>query len=89
MTSLTSELNRLYSLFCQKNPYFKKKHNKVSIVAHSLGTVICYDIITSNNSYTQFTNSYGEDLNQEQLVFDHFSHNDSGLLNEYLDCKRR
>lgn len=34
---LSSELNRLYKLFCQKNQYFKRKFNKVSIVAHSLG----------------------------------------------------
>ncbi|CAF0849369.1 unnamed protein product [Brachionus calyciflorus] len=89
MTSLTSEMNRLYNLFCQKNPNFKKNHNKVSIVAHSLGTVIVYDIITSNNSYTQFTNNYGEDLNQEKLVFNHFSNNDEGLLDEYLQCKKK
>lgn len=34
---LSSELNRLYKLFCVKNPYFKRKYNKVSFVAHSLG----------------------------------------------------
>lgn len=89
MTSLTKEMNRLYNLFCQKNPLFKRKHNKVSIIAHSLGTVIVYDIITSNSSDTQFINTYGEDLNQEKLMFDHFSHNDAGILEEYLQCKKR
>lgn len=43
---LTQELNRLYSLFCSRNPEFEEKGGKVSIVAHSLGCVITYDIIT-------------------------------------------
>ena len=63
INSLTSELNRLYKLFCQKNPTFTKKNGKVSFVAHSLGTVIIYDILTSNN-YTQLLNTYGEDSTQ-------------------------
>lgn len=37
LNSLSSELNRLYSIFCEKNPYFKEKYSKVSFVAHSLG----------------------------------------------------
>ncbi|KAM3603425.1 uncharacterized protein V6R79_022048 [Siganus canaliculatus] len=42
---LTLELNRLYSLFCSRNPDFEK-NGKVSIVAHSLGCVITFDIMT-------------------------------------------
>ncbi|XP_041660393.1 phospholipase DDHD1b [Cheilinus undulatus] len=42
---LTLELNRLYSLFCSRNPDFEK-NGKVSIVSHSLGCVITYDIMT-------------------------------------------
>ncbi|XP_028253441.1 phospholipase DDHD1b isoform X2 [Parambassis ranga] len=42
---LTRELNRLYSLFCTRNPDFEK-NGKVSIVSHSLGCVITYDIMT-------------------------------------------
>ncbi|XP_034555414.1 phospholipase DDHD1b [Notolabrus celidotus] len=42
---LTLELNRLYSLFCSRNPDFEK-HGKVSIVSHSLGCVITFDIMT-------------------------------------------
>jgi hypothetical protein len=86
MNSLTSEVNNLYKLFCQKNPQFKKQSGKVSFVAHSLGrsiqrgpktplsinfsinlqkgTVIVYDILTSNNSYASISNTYGEDSNQ-------------------------
>ncbi|XP_036438312.1 phospholipase DDHD1b [Colossoma macropomum] len=42
---LTKELNRLYMLFCSRNPEFEEK-GKVSIVAHSLGCVITFDIMT-------------------------------------------
>uniref|UniRef100_UPI0037E75211 phospholipase DDHD1b n=1 Tax=Semicossyphus pulcher TaxID=241346 RepID=UPI0037E75211 len=42
---LTLELNRLYSLFCSRNPDFEKS-GKVSIVSHSLGCVITFDIMT-------------------------------------------
>ncbi|XP_030626651.1 phospholipase DDHD1b [Chanos chanos] len=42
---LTLELNRLYSLFCSRNPEFEE-NGKVSIVAHSLGCVITFDIMT-------------------------------------------
>ncbi|XP_054894409.1 phospholipase DDHD1 isoform X2 [Poeciliopsis prolifica] len=43
---LTEELNRLYSLFCTRNPDFEDRGGKVSIVSHSLGCVITYDIMT-------------------------------------------
>uniref|UniRef100_A0A8C6VYF7 DDHD domain containing 1 n=1 Tax=Nothobranchius furzeri TaxID=105023 RepID=A0A8C6VYF7_NOTFU len=43
---LTEELNRLYSLFCSRNPEFEERGGEVSIVSHSLGCVITYDIMT-------------------------------------------
>ncbi|KAI5085693.1 phospholipase DDHD1 isoform X2, partial [Silurus meridionalis] len=43
---LTQELNRLYSLFCSRNPEFEQNGGKVSIISHSLGCVIAYDIMT-------------------------------------------
>ncbi|KAM7403278.1 hypothetical protein PAMA_003958 [Pampus argenteus] len=43
---LTNELNRLYTLFCSRNPEFEASGGKVSIVSHSLGCVITYDIMT-------------------------------------------
>ncbi|KAL2098481.1 hypothetical protein ACEWY4_004961 [Coilia grayii] len=43
---LTQELNRLYALFCARNPEFQERGGKVSIVSHSLGCVIAYDIMT-------------------------------------------
>uniref|UniRef100_A0A8C3AV47 DDHD domain containing 1 n=1 Tax=Cyclopterus lumpus TaxID=8103 RepID=A0A8C3AV47_CYCLU len=43
---LTQELNRLYTLFCSRNSEFEERGGKVSIVSHSLGCVITYDIMT-------------------------------------------
>lgn len=57
---LQSELNRIYSMFCVRNPYFHSSSGKVSIAAHSLGAVITYDIIISWNPiklYDQFVAS--------------------------------
>lgn len=114
MNSLSSEVNRMYNLFCLKNPNFKEKSNKVSFIAHSLGTfhtdqltaidfsllifipsptnpgsVIIYDILTSNNSPTQFSNLYGEDMAKEEKLFTRFSHNNSEMLREYLEHKNK
>ncbi|EDO40974.1 predicted protein [Nematostella vectensis] len=46
ISGLREELNRLYSLFCERNPSFQAKQGKVSIIAHSLGSVIMYDILS-------------------------------------------
>lgn len=39
-----NELNKLYKLFLSRHPNFKE-HGSVSIIAHSLGGVIVYDIL--------------------------------------------
>ncbi|CAL4069820.1 unnamed protein product, partial [Meganyctiphanes norvegica] len=46
LNGLTNEMNRLYTMFTQRNPYYEASGGKVSIVAHSLGCVITYDIVT-------------------------------------------
>lgn len=40
------EMIHLHTKFCARNPSFLEKNGKVSIVAHSLGSVIAYDILT-------------------------------------------
>ncbi|XP_048258899.1 phospholipase DDHD1-like [Haliotis rufescens] len=58
--SLQHEMNRLYALFCSRHPYFEVNGGKVSVVAHSLGCVITYDIITGWNPmklYDEFVTS--------------------------------
>uniref|UniRef100_A0A1I7YIL8 DDHD domain-containing protein n=1 Tax=Steinernema glaseri TaxID=37863 RepID=A0A1I7YIL8_9BILA len=44
VTSVVRALNRAYGLFIEHNPDFS---GQVSVYAHSLGSVICYDILTS------------------------------------------
>ena len=48
---LQKELNRLYSMFASRHPEWK---GKVSILAHSLGCVIVYDIVTGWMGDAQF-----------------------------------
>lgn len=40
------EMIKLYTKFCSRNPSFLEQNGKISIVAHSLGSVITYDILT-------------------------------------------
>ena len=58
-------------------------------MAHSLGSVIMYDILTAVHSSSIMTNAYGEDPNREKLIFNHFSENDSEILREYQACRAR
>ncbi|KAI5711214.1 hypothetical protein M8J75_015110 [Diaphorina citri] len=69
---LTDELNRLYSMFVARNP----NHNaKISIIAHSLGCVIVYDVITGwiPQMYQQETglNSHTHDANSLRVPRGH------------------
>ncbi|CAH8831050.1 unnamed protein product [Trichobilharzia szidati] len=49
MSSLKAELNRLYDMFRRLNPNFESRGGKVSVIAHSLGCVLIYDLITGWN----------------------------------------
>ena len=40
------EMIKLHTKFCSRNPSFLEQNGKISIVAHSLGSVITYDILT-------------------------------------------
>jgi len=44
--ALQHELNRLYEMFTTRNPHFEANGGKVSIISHSLGCVITYDILS-------------------------------------------
>ncbi|KAI8368473.1 DDHD domain-containing protein [Blakeslea trispora] len=44
---VTKEVNRVYQLFIKRNPSFQKNNGQVSIMAHSLGSLIAFDILTS------------------------------------------
>ena len=47
MSTVTSELNRVYKLYLEKNPDFK---GKVHILGHSLGSAIAFDILSKQSS---------------------------------------
>ncbi|XP_057344439.1 phospholipase DDHD1 isoform X2 [Manis pentadactyla] len=84
---LQQELNRLYSLFCSRNPDFEEKGGKVSIVSHSLGCVITYDIMTGWNPVRLY-----EQLLQKEKEFPDerwMSYEERHLLDELYITKRR
>ena len=43
MDTVASEMNRLYALYCQRNPSF---NGPVSLGGHSLGSVILFDLLS-------------------------------------------
>jgi hypothetical protein len=47
INTITSEMNRLYKLFKERNPNFK---GKVSIYGHSLGSILAFDILCNQAS---------------------------------------
>lgn len=70
---LTQELNRLYALFCARNPDFEERGGKVSIVSHSLGCVITYDIMTGWDPVRfclQETRTMEEELDQRWMSYE-------------------
>uniref|UniRef100_A0A8C5WMG6 DDHD domain containing 1 n=1 Tax=Leptobrachium leishanense TaxID=445787 RepID=A0A8C5WMG6_9ANUR len=85
---LQLELNRLYSLFCSRNPEFEEKGGKVSIVSHSLGCVITYDIMTGWNPvrlYEQLEQHEDDDSTDGQWV----SFEEQHVVRELLLTKQR
>ncbi|XP_028729431.1 phospholipase DDHD1 isoform X2 [Peromyscus maniculatus bairdii] len=84
---LQQELNRLYSLFCSRNPDFEEKGGKVSIVSHSLGCVITYDIMMGWNP----VRLYEQLLQKEEELPDErwMSYEERHLLDELYITKRR
>ncbi|XP_063040706.1 phospholipase DDHD1 isoform X2 [Engraulis encrasicolus] len=65
---LTQELNRLYMLFCSRNPEFEARGGKVSIVSHSLGCVIAYDIMTGWDP-VRFIQQEQQELEQDDTTW--------------------
>ncbi|BGP49361.1 hypothetical protein JCM10450v2_005249 [Rhodotorula kratochvilovae] len=45
--SVVKEANRIYRLFVRRNPEFEKRGGKVSIIAHSLGSCLAADILST------------------------------------------
>ncbi|GAA5992871.1 hypothetical protein JCM10908_001383 [Rhodotorula pacifica] len=53
LKSVVRECNRIYTLFSRRNPEFEAKGGKVSIIAHSLGSVMAADILSSQPTFVK------------------------------------
>ncbi|NXG18337.1 DDHD1 Phospholipase, partial [Grallaria varia] len=84
---LQQELNRLYTLFCSRNPEFEEKGGKVSIVSHSLGCVITYDIMTGWNPVRLYEHLLQKE--EEELEDRWMSYEEQRLLEELYITKER
>ncbi|XP_065541322.1 phospholipase DDHD1 isoform X3 [Lathamus discolor] len=84
---LQQELNRLYTLFCARNPEFEEKGGKVSIVSHSLGCVITYDIMTGWNPVRFYEHLLQKE--EEELQDSWMSYEEQRLLEELHVTKNR
>ncbi|NXE82393.1 DDHD1 Phospholipase, partial [Cochlearius cochlearius] len=84
---LQQELNRLYTLFCSRNPEFEEKGGKVSIVSHSLGCVITYDIMTGWNPVRLYEQLLQKE--EEELEDPWMSYEEQRLLEELYITKQR
>ncbi|XP_069773102.1 phospholipase DDHD1b [Narcine bancroftii] len=83
---LQQELNRLYELFCSRNPDFEAHGGKVSIVAHSLGCVITYDIMTGWYPVRFYDKMVQE---EEEMTENSMSFEERELLDDILKTKQR
>ncbi|CAD6912341.1 unnamed protein product [Tilletia controversa] len=48
-----SELNRVYKLWCLRNPDFEKRGGRVSIIGHSLGSALLTDLLSEQPTQVQ------------------------------------
>ncbi|XP_043119507.1 phospholipase DDHD1 isoform X2 [Puntigrus tetrazona] len=84
---LTQELNRLYSLFCSRNPEFESRGGKVSIISHSLGCVITFDIMTGWDPVRFCLQEHRDQLAGEDLLWT--THEERHLLEEVQLTRQR
>ncbi|KAK2878317.1 hypothetical protein Q8A67_019108 [Cirrhinus molitorella] len=84
---LTQELNRLYSLFCSRNPEFESRGGKVSIISHSLGCVITFDIMTGWDPVRFCLQEHHDQLEGEDLHWT--THEERHLLEEVQLTRQR
>jgi len=80
MEVVTAELNQVYSKFIHHNPEFIRKGGKVSVMGHSLGSLLALDILNhqpfSPNHYQPIPSS---PVYEKFISFDEGSHNPVSL----------
>lgn len=56
MDTVASEMNRLFALYCQRNPDF---NGSVSLGGHSLGSVILFDLLSHQTADSEESSADG------------------------------
>lgn len=71
IAAVCKDANRIYRLFCARNPSFAK-NGKVSIIAHSLGSALTADILSSQATFVKPLSemSSEEQKSETQFIFD-------------------
>ena len=49
LTALYTAINRIYSRFLIRNPGFEERGGKVSLIGHSLGSVVLFDLLCEHH----------------------------------------
>ena len=55
-------MNRLIKIFRERNPYF---NGKISLIGHSLGSVICYDLLSHQLENQRVENTSSEKTSEK------------------------
>ncbi|GFS17842.1 phospholipase DDHD1 [Elysia marginata] len=83
--SLKSEIVRLYTIFCTRHPYFEPSNGKVSIIAHSLGSVLIYDIMTGWNPVHSYDELMASVLTDEEK----FASGNEEVLSDVAQARKK
>lgn len=69
--SVRNELNRVYRLFCKRNPNFEKDGGRVNLICHSLGSALAADILADQPTFVKPLKDLSEDelKSNENLLF--------------------
>jgi hypothetical protein len=78
VTAVCREANRIYHLWCQNNPTFAEK-GRVHVIAHSLGSVMAIDILSSQPNLVKLNGPVGS-LSLEDLPASHFAFDTHNLF---------
>ncbi|SCV73522.1 BQ2448_7448 [Microbotryum intermedium] len=72
LKAVVKEANRIYRLFCMRNPGFAARGGKVSIIGHSLGSALCADILSTQPTHVKPLGEMtsAEKYSDSQFVFD-------------------
>ncbi|KLJ05341.1 hypothetical protein EMPG_11188 [Blastomyces silverae] len=67
--AVVKEANRIYRLWCQNNPDFRKA-GKVHLIAHSLGSIMAMDILSQQPTHVPYIDFERTEISQTIFEFD-------------------